>query len=156
MPALENDNWDVKLNISQIKRLLTERCATLFNEDIIVYVPEKARTRQAAKEYFWKDGEVENPRQRAPDYLFPSIQSKIKEQIREASTSDREADMSDTRYHYQGATKVSLLRSHKPKITSSNVRGHPNGATSAQLSLSSRDGNTIDAKCGEITENCAK
>ncbi|KAJ7114524.1 hypothetical protein C8R44DRAFT_740658 [Mycena epipterygia] len=87
---------DAKLDISQIKRLLTEHCATFFNEDIVVYVPEKARTGQAAKEYFWKDGEVE---------------SRIKEQIREACTSDREADTSDTRHHYQGVTtKVSAVR----------------------------------------------
>ncbi|KAJ7102705.1 hypothetical protein C8R44DRAFT_746690 [Mycena epipterygia] len=101
MSALENDNWratprDAKLDISQIKRLLTERYATFFNEDIVVYVPEKARTGQAAKEYFWKDGEVE---------------SRIKEQIREASTSD-------TRHHYQGIIiKVSLPRCQRFKCS---------------------------------------
>ncbi|KAJ7097350.1 hypothetical protein C8R44DRAFT_748461 [Mycena epipterygia] len=59
-PYIENNPGDAKLDISQIKRLLTERFGTFFNEDIVVYVPEKARTGQAAKEYFWRDGEVES------------------------------------------------------------------------------------------------
>ncbi|KAJ7114761.1 hypothetical protein C8R44DRAFT_880839 [Mycena epipterygia] len=51
---------DAKLDISQINRLLTKRSAAFFDEDIVVYVPDKASNGQAAKEYFCKDGKVDS------------------------------------------------------------------------------------------------